>query len=399
MRSLGFFILFMFGFSCQASVYSELSLSTNYSRNVDKNYTTGEQLELGWDLEYRQSNFDIKFDGNYIYDFVYDSNNNFSQSARDNYQSRALIREAYVGFFALESYWSIGIQKTVWGEADDIQVVDVINPLDFRDFVLFDIDEYKLGIPMLKVDYDISDESSLSFITIFQYQSNQYPPTGSEFSFENYNDVDLDKWGKVEFGLRLNSYYFNSDVSLYSFYGYNDDPVISVDIAGKKSLLIDKYAFLGASISRPIGSWVGRGELAYFKDLLVNSVSPEGSKIDRFQGLLGLDYRYIDWVATFQFTDYHILNYSNALYVNKSEPLYTLSLERELLSGNLVAKGAFSYVSSQGKGSLSQLKMSYRPVSDVKLDLNLDLFTGKQDNIFGQFQKNDRIWISVIYFL
>lgn len=384
--------------NCMASSYSKPSISLNYAQNIHDGYATNQLFVLGWEFEYESAFFEFKFDGHYTHDFVYSHTDRYSPVAEDRYQDRLTVDEAYIAFDALDSYWRIGVQKVVWGEADDLQVVDVVNPLDFRDSVLFDIDEYRIGLPMLKVDYEVADDVNLSFTTVFQYQSNKYPPRGSEFTTNGFEDVDVEKFGYTEFGLRLDTLLLDSDMSFYGFYGYNDDPVIVTSIENRRKRVIDQYTMLGSSISRPFGSWLVRSELAFSLNLPVGSAKNSVTRIDKIQGLLGLDYRYIDWTATFQYANHWIKNYSADLQVPKSDPIYTLSLEREFFSGNFIVKSAISYSSSFGDGTLAQLKLAYKLTPDFHIKLNLDSLSGSERNIFGQFDDKDRLYFSTIYY-
>ena len=65
---------------------------------------------------------------------------------------RDLVDEAYLRLFYDRFSLQVGYFKTTWGKGDDIHVVDVLNPIDYRDFINPDYIDRKLAEAMLKLD-------------------------------------------------------------------------------------------------------------------------------------------------------------------------------------------------------------------------------------------------------
>ena len=112
---LVFLILCSISADGMATSYSKPYVSLNYAHNIHDGYATGQQLELGWEFEYDGSISEIKLDSKYTHDFVYNHTDRYSKAAKDKYQDRLIVNEAFMAFDVLEGYWRLGIQKVVWG--------------------------------------------------------------------------------------------------------------------------------------------------------------------------------------------------------------------------------------------------------------------------------------------
>ena len=62
------------------------------------------------------------------------------------------LREFYLDAEWGDNYWRIGKQQVVWGQADGIKVLDVVNPQSFREFILDDFDDSRIPLWMLNVE-------------------------------------------------------------------------------------------------------------------------------------------------------------------------------------------------------------------------------------------------------
>lgn len=384
--------------SSYANLYVQPNLTSSFGYNIAENYATEQRIAVGTKLEYSTEQLSFTFDGRLEHDFVYSDNERFSIAAEDQYGSRAIIEEAYVSGELGLSFWSFGYQKVVWGEADDLRIVDVINPLDFKSFILFDIDDYRVAVPMLKVDYEYDNGDTLNFITTIEQRSNEYPASGAEFGNNYYPNSESSEWGKYELGLRYNMFVHDTDISLYAFHGYQDDPVLNATANERPDYSYEKFSMIGTSLSKPIDAFVLRTELAYFDNYTVNDSALQHKDVNKLEALVGLDYRYKDWTTTVQYTNQLLNGWQPTYMIPESAPIYTASAERGLFANQVYLRAALSYVDNQGGGLLSQLKLTYKPNQYWLLKLNLDLIDGEQANYLGAQQQRDRIWLAATYY-
>ena len=74
------------------------------------------------------------------------------------------LREAYVDAKVGNTDVRIGKQQVVWGTADGIKLLDIINPTDYREFSQNTMEDSRIPVWMLNADTQIGDNSSLQFI-------------------------------------------------------------------------------------------------------------------------------------------------------------------------------------------------------------------------------------------
>ncbi len=230
--------------------------------------------------------------------------------------------------------WSlrVGRQLTAWGAADGIQVADVLCPQDQSSIWSSDYSESRLGIDAAR--FTISGESlAADFYWIPLFTPNELPlkegnplkkiliPAGvakvTEDSFEK-PDVALENG---EYAARIKAFLPFADISLYGFYGWEDNPVMKYSIGQNITVTgtYERMAMIGMDSSIPIGTVMLRLEGAVFPARAM-SVSAEeqlksqimalrtGKKdfdyfIRRTQtlGLIGLDFMPSGWTITAQY--------------------------------------------------------------------------------------------------
>jgi hypothetical protein len=378
--------------------YVEKYLKVSASSRLEGNNKVTTQVNaFVLKAEYQKDAIAFNFDGELQYDAAYDFHSGFSDQTEDEYKHRFWLNEAYFQWGWDHYDISFGYQKIVWGQADDLRIVDVVNPLNLKDFVLFDVDEYRISQPMMRVETTISDWD-IEGLWILASEPNKLPPTGSEFALDSINNISGSHPNDDEFGIQAQSFLQGTDISFYAFRGRNDNPVLTNTTTGYHFEYYQETMF-GTSLSRPIGSWVTRSELAWFDNREFNHFDFTRTNSDVLQWLIGIDYLYKDWLFTGQATDRNILDWDNTYSVEENEPLYTLSADANLASGKAAVRFAVSHADSFGGGQLYQSKLSYRPDSTWELQLNIDILSGNQSNFFGQFNNKDRIWMAVNYLL
>ena len=65
----------------------------------------------------------------------------------------AELREAYIDTEIGSTFLRVGKQQVVWGQADGLKVLDVLNPQSFREFVLDDFEDSRIPLWISDVNY------------------------------------------------------------------------------------------------------------------------------------------------------------------------------------------------------------------------------------------------------
>ncbi|MDW2779309.1 DUF1302 family protein, partial [Pseudomonas sp. BEA3.1] len=122
-------------------------------------------LEDAWDSGY------YKAKGRARYDFRYDGNNPYSAQARDDYRATADWRHLYWGLYVGDGELTVGWQQVVWGRADELRVLDQINPLDYREGVIGLLEDSRIAVPMIRLVQPVA-EWELEALVITDFVKN-----------------------------------------------------------------------------------------------------------------------------------------------------------------------------------------------------------------------------------
>ena len=172
--------------------------------------------------------------------------------------------------------FTVGKQRIQWGSADKVNVVDVLNPIDFANFFTFDPDYAYERRPQtaLNFEYYMGMTSKLQFVWLFRHQVAPLP-FGYTFLTKNFQAIDdvtvSTSWGNniadSNFGLRFSTTILNIDTALYYFKGNSPIPSLYNLTAADKvtaEFLYPGLQMIAADISgelRGVGFWA---EAAYF---------------------------------------------------------------------------------------------------------------------------------------
>jgi hypothetical protein len=89
-----------------------------------------------------------------------------------NYSQNDYLRELYVDTMVGDTEVRVGKQQVVWGTADGIKLLDIINPTDYREFAQNTMEDSRIPVWMIKTDTYVGDTGSLQFV-ISQAEENK----------------------------------------------------------------------------------------------------------------------------------------------------------------------------------------------------------------------------------
>lgn len=301
---------------------------------------------------------------------------------------------------------AIGWQQVVWGRADNLRVLDLVNPLDLRDFVLPDFNDIRRSQPMLKLNGRLGDWG-VEAVVLPVFEPNRLPRRGAEFYFgeaEQFAAQGVTLLGEQRpartlghgvAGLLLSRSLPQIDWSLMALSTYNADAVYRLNINEATARPeFHRHAVIGASLAAPLaGGWVLRSEASWSPNTAYSAAAALGG-IERSPtttALLGLDYGWRDWLFTAQATDRWIAGWRPDYGVPQRATVATLSATGTALAAKLTARIALAWMPQQGDGSLWQVKLGYRPDDQWLIEAALDLLNGQPGGFFGQFRDRDRL--------
>ncbi|MCU7806615.1 MAG: RNA polymerase-associated protein rapA [Candidatus Thiodiazotropha sp. (ex Semelilucina semeliformis)] len=107
--------------------------------------------------------------------FIYDSEGaNYDYKGHKLYTQHDYLKELYLDTNAWGWDFRLGKQQVVWGTADGIKLLDIINPTDFRELNQNAMEDSRIPIWMINIERNIGDSSNVQFI-VSEVEENKIP--------------------------------------------------------------------------------------------------------------------------------------------------------------------------------------------------------------------------------
>jgi Protein of unknown function (DUF1302) len=324
------------------------------------------------------------------------------------------LRELYAQGPLSRAYLTIGKQQLVWGQADGLKVLDVLDPIDLREFILDDFDESR--IPLWSVNAEIPIEDvTLQVLWIPDPSFHHFPVQGSTFQFTSPRVVgevpagfvpvleDFDRPSRYvadsDAGARLSTFWHGWDLTLNYLYHYGDIPVPErdfEDVGGIPTVFLTPTYFrtnlVGGSASSAFGSLTVRSELAYNTGRRFPSTQRDGvAESDELAYVIGLDwFGFRDTLLSAQLFQSWAVQDPPGLIRDRLESTFTLLARHQFWNDTLSLQVMWLQSVSDGDGLLRP-RATYALRENLDVWVGLDWFYGNADGLFGQFDGRDRV--------
>ncbi len=407
--------------------------------------------------EYPYKNFlDITFSGWAYYDLAYDLFNYETIAARlernseeplafvenldqDKDSPVAAIRELYIDISLDSMDVRLGKQYIFWGVLEGVRIVDEINPMDFRELILPELIDYRIPLWSAKLDY-YADVGDVQFVWIPDLKFHKPAPQGSEWELlqEVPGTRTPDSWSldNSEFGIKLDTTIFDTELSFSYLYTWDDFPVIfrTVKIAASSSegpVFFPSYtriAMYGMTAVKPIGDYVLKSELAYVEDKFFgrSNVADENNdgyvdtngevQKDHIRWGVGVDFVAMKWDVAVGMMQWVILDYEDNLIQDRLDTSYNVFIRREFSEYSMTVQGLWIYLQQMGESYLKP-KATFQLTDSFQVAVGLDLFDGSKSDFglssvtaqgqfnaavqraqfLGNFHNNDRVFFEFKY--
>ena len=364
------------------------------------------KVKLQPELRYKlNSNWDSVFSVSGFYDFAYTikDRSTFTTEVLDSNESELEVRELYLrGTINSSLDIKIGRQIVVWGKSDSLRVVDVLNPLDFREPGMVDIEDLRLPVTMLKADYYTGDWN-ISAIVIPEIRFNKTPAFGSDFYFGGDNappsETVPDDISNPEFALALIGNFSGWDLSLH-FANYYDDQPHFVN-STPPHLAHSHLNMAGAAANIVRGSWLLKSEIAYIDGLAFSNSSKTFSRGD---AMIGIDYNGItDMTFSIETVNRHIMNYEAILATPKdntkeNENQVSLRYTANFMHDKLQATALTSFFGkSPDDGGFYRGSLDYEIDSGMSIILGAIVYQTGESQLLKSIASNDRVFVDYRY--
>ncbi|NMH89839.1 DUF1302 family protein [Flavivirga algicola] len=310
---------------------------------------------------------------------------------------------------------TIGKQQIVWGETDGLKLLDVVNPQNFREFILDDFEDSRIPLWSIKAEFDIKN-INVQFVWIpdntyhitqdfdapfFTKNLFQSPPEGipvvineTEKPQHFLNDSDI--------GFKLNTFTKGWDLSLNYFYYYDDLPVfynvLQITDTNNPYVTIspkfERQHLIGGTFNKVFGSSTFRGEIAYIFNQNFPSINPNAThgieSSNLFKSAIGIDYIKGEQIISVQLFNDLITDAISPYNRDLFETNMSLKISRDMMNDALNTEVLWVQNVNHGDGYVKP-QISYWANTNTQLFLGSSFFYGNESNLFGQFKDRSRI--------
>ena len=458
-------ITFLFIWSIQHPVYASAISTDNLTvSGFLKNATSVNLDDLDeflkirstaqFEAEYRLTeNFHLFTIFREFYDSVYDAEDTWERRKNRKHLSRTKdtdwLRECYIDFYSQNLDIRIGKQQVVWGTADGVKILDVVNPFDMREFNLewtrkLDADS-RIPLWMLKLEYAPTVNGTLQFLFIPDFEPNFMAPAYAPYAVRAKNageerlntlrnlgarvNIHNKKPGQsienARIGVRWLDVIKGFEYTLNYLHGY--DLSISRYFMGIKPLGVpffpgsvayfeDRYAqteLFGCSFSKALtaGFFRGlniRGEFAYIKNHTNGYGTKDNQvdvgKVDQYNYVLGFDkYYWTNWLFSFQLIQYWLERKKEHGYqylfgptsdiLDQCETILSLKVSTDFMHERLKPDVLIGW----GDDNDWQVnpRIEYELRDYLTLAWGMHIFNGHSSQLYGEFNNRDTTYLEV----
>ena len=328
------------------------------------------------------------------------------------------LRELFFEKSLSNNFITIGKQQVVWGKADGLKVLDVVNPQSFREFILGDVEDSRIPLWIVNYEWQIDHNSSLQFLWIPDQTMHSFPDKEATYAFTTPRLVPRTPTGipvvikptnrpsrtfaDADMGLRWSAFLGGWDLTVNYLYHYDDFPVLyqrlSITTAGTTIFIEPTYErshLLGGTFSNSFGDLSIRGEVGYSFNryfLTTKAGDTDGiAKNDEFSHVLGFDwFGFNDSLLSVQLFQSIIPGAPSGITRPAMDSTLTFLAQKKFFNDTLKVE-ALILKNLNDNDKLMRPKITYDWQDDVKVWVGADIFYGDKKGLFGQFDNNDRI--------
>jgi hypothetical protein len=347
----------------------------------------------------------------------------------------ASVREYYLNYFFENADLRVGKQIVRWGVVEGARVTDEINPLDFKEFILREVQDRYIPLNMVRLDYYL-EASSVQFLWIPEIKTHKPAPVGTEFEqFQFLPGLRVPESGIVnaEYALKYSFTAYDAEMAVSYFDTWDDFPAAfrSIDNVGDQASFESpevnftpeppRLKIFGFAGSRAIAFGIWSLEAAYVKNKLFGTFLGErdlvlpadvvGGEIQRdyYKWAANVDFSLLGFDLSLQYLRASILGYTDAIIADKHDVVHAAFVRRTLFNNALTAQILIIHF-------INDREWVIRPRGDIllseriKLSLGADIMAGDiaetgprgeplpgQFHFAGFFQNSSRVYMELSY--
>lgn len=320
-----------------------------------------------------------------------------------------------------------GKQQTVWGQADGLKVLDIVNPQSFEYFILDDYDSSRIPLWTLNYEFSLGDHE-FQFLWIPDSTTHFIPEPDRAYGLRSpffhpvfqpigrpvvpaFEVPDMDG-SQGDFGFRYATFQSGWDITFNVLDKLSDfpSPFVTLLINDEPQpqsyqeiiSTLNRNTIIGGTLSNSFGDFVLRTELAYTFNRQVISTPTDPDKNGITQGdelayVIGLDWYGLDeTMISVQYNMTDLNRFEDMPSRGKHDELMTLIYRRQFMNNEV----SFKYIHEHNlkiDDGLIRISVSYDYSESINLKVEYNNFYGSEVGIFGQYNNNDHATFALEY--
>lgn len=395
----------------------KVRLEANYSIEHDDLVKTDVDAEPKVDMLFKWSGDDVEAQVKFKYSQGIENLKNY-------------VDEAFIRYYGNSYDLEVGLLKPIWGTGDGVHVLDVLNPLDRVENLTGTYLDSKISQMMLKFNYQVGQNGLIELVYVPLFAGDRFPTDSSDKWTPNevkeamiiLNNSDhgvtikedkTDSLKYSQFGSRYTTTFGSLDLGAIYYYGYLREPIY--DFTGMNAIQVEtglgvvkekfnRVQIFGIDFALAISSLYLRGEAAYY---LTEDIKGDDSDVynNSFKYLFGFDYDLpinnskiiVQCVGSYVINSDEIsksdIEYDDDEYLKN---MVTVELSDHYINETLTAKISGA-VNIENRDFMISPTLEYTLVDNLDIGFKYQCFEGKDESVFGQFDKNDYLKLFAEY--
>ena len=356
-------------------------------------------------------NWQSRISAKAFYDFAFSlkERDTFSNEVLNELEKEAEIREFYLEGTLFRSLdIRLGSQILVWGTADSLRVVDILNPTDNREYGMTDLEDVRIPLPMTRIDYYFGSYN-LQAVAVHQIKFNKSAPAGSDY---NPTKTDIKEVlpesnaENTEYGLAFHGTFIGWDASIHWAKYFDDEAhllitdmnfVPGVGLVPSLEYRHSRLTMSGIALSINSGNYIWKAEAANFWGMEFNNVKEK--KFTTTEILIGTEYS--GWSDTSLIIESGVKHFNDFDPRLEAEPDYqqedsiatTVNFMQDYYNQTLHLQMLGTMIGDWGDdGGLNRVSLEYDVMDAFSIKGGVMIYQSGDSLFFQSLNDNDRIF-------
>ncbi len=342
------------------------------------------------------------------------------------------LREFYLDLHFRMLDVRAGRQIVRWGVVEGARVTDEINPLDFQEFILREVNDRYIPLWMVKNDLYLGD-TTIEALWIPDLRTHE--PAAKESEWEQFRFLP----GMIrpaitvrnsEWAVRVSRLFGGWDLSGSYFSTWDDFPVAFRTVEGQGlfgrapdttfSPRVGRLDIVGATLSKSLGRVILNAEAAWvegkFFGTRLGKIDDQGNfsgigeiQKNYFKYAMQVDFSVFATDLSFQMLQHRIADWDPTMIQDEVDTVYGFFGRKELMHNRMVGQTLILFFRNDREW-LIRPRMEYAVTERVKLSVGSDLLTGNisdakpdqeptpgQFHFVGFFKNHSRVYTELQY--